>query len=430
MTNLQFSDHDFKRASLTDIETALDHLWREANDTALAAGGNAVARNSVLTLVAYTTSQERVQHVIAAVEELTRQHPARAIMLLAEPERQGADMDAYIAVHREGAGASATYGEEILIDACGDAARHVPGVALPLMVTGLPAFLWWHGEPPWGTSLLETLVDGSDRLIVDSSEFADGDRGLGAAAELMQRKYTRCAVSDFNWTRQAPWRELTAQFFDSAALRPYLTGIDRVTVEYAASDEDEPTNSTHAYLFAAWLASRLGWSLPSSHRRSFGPVRQHTLHDGNGRPVLIEISARYGMQPDSWYAIDQRLRQVLGGVTATPQPSTADGHQPGLNPRPKIAIGHGALMSVRIHAVAQRLPGTFIIARDEDLEHATTLCQVDDGAPPSHTVHLPSLGETSLLHSQLQLLGHDSIYEDALATAARLVGFDVRRAAI
>lgn len=430
MTHLQLNDLDLRHASLTEIESELDHLWREANENALAGGGNAVARNSVLTLVAYTANQDHARQVLSAVKELIRQHPSRAIVLLAEPERQGGDIDAYIALPHEGTGASATYCEEIVIDACGDAARHVPGMALPLMVTGLPAFLWWRGDPPWGTSLLETLVDGSDRLILDSSEFDGGDRGLGAAAELMQRKYTRCALSDLNWTRQTPWRELTAQFFDSPALRPYLAGVDRVTVEYAAGDEDAPTNSVQAYLFAAWLASRLGWSLPGSHRHSFGPVRQHTLHDSNGRPVLIEINARYGMQTDSWYAIDQRLRQVWGGVESGSLSTATDPRLPALTAGDKASIGHGALMSVRIHAVAQRLPGTFIIARDEDLEHATTLCQVDSSAPPSHTVHLPSLGETSLLHTQLEVLGHDSIYEDALTTAARLAGYNVRRAVI
>ncbi len=94
---------------------------------------------------------------------------------------------------------------------------------------------------------------------------------------------------------------------------------------------------------------------------------------------------------------------------------------------PRRTIGHGALMSVRIHGIRDRRPGTFIIARDQDLEHATTLCQVDVGAPPSHTVHLPSLGETALLESQLSMLGHDAIYEEALLTAAHLVGYEARR---
>jgi hypothetical protein len=84
-------------------------------------------------------------------------------------------------------------------------------------------------------------------------------------------------------------------------------------------------------------------------------------------------------------------------------------------------------MSIRIHSTAERRPGTFIIARDADLEHATTLSQVDAGAPPSHTVHLGSLGEDALLHTQLELLGHDAVFEEALMMAARMVGYDTMR---
>jgi hypothetical protein len=45
-------------------------------------------------------------------------------------------------------------------------------------------------------------------------------------------------------------------------------------------------------------------------------------------------------------------------------------------------------------------------------------------------VHLPSLGETALLASQLETAGHDTIFEDALAMAARLVGTEGRRGSV
>jgi glucose-6-phosphate dehydrogenase assembly protein OpcA len=429
----------FRHVALGEIENKLDDLWREVTEAARAAGGSAVSRNTVLTLVAYTAAAEQARIALAAVEELTRQHPSRAIVLVAEPERQDALVEARVAIHSDGSGPSAAYGEEIVIDALGDAARHVPGVVLPLMISGLPAVLWWLGEPPWGSALIETLVDGCDRLIIDSCDATDADRTLIASADLVRRKHERCALSDFNWTRQRPWRELTAQFFDAPDLRPYLAGIDHVTVEYAAGDEDAPTNSAQAYLYVGWLASRLGWAVPSPHRRVSGPSRQHTLHDGNGRPVLVEVSARFGMRTMSWCKIDQPAQRE--GLTPSPLPSQGKGaggmgqgdgglgQRSGMLGEQQGAIGNGALMSVRIHALHERRPGTFIIARDQDLAHATTLSQVESGTAmlPSHTVHLGSLGEIALLHGQLEVLGHDTIYEAALATAARLVGYDTRR---
>jgi hypothetical protein len=283
----------------------------------------------------------------------------------------------------------------------------------------------------------------------------------------MRHKQSRVALSDFNWTRQAPWRELVAQFFDSATLRPYLMGIDRVTVEYAAGEEEEPVNTAQAYLLIGWLASRLGWSLPSGFRRGFGPTRQHTLHDQNGRLVLVEVDARFGMRQASWFAIDRRQRRqraprpegdpatsgahaahAVAGAdgrvglgsdgragpgseghrdAATPPPAGGDGFGPGTADAGEI--GRGALMSVRLHAIAEGKPGIFIVARDDDLAHASTLCQAEAGAQPPRTVHLPTLGESALLHGQLELMGHDTVYEEALDTAAHLVGHDTRRPA-
>ena len=437
MTDLPLTQQ-FRQVALGEIENTLDDLWREVTEAARAAGGNTVSRNTVLTLVAYTAAAEHARIALATVEELTSQHPSRAIVLVAEPERQGALVDARVAIHSEGSGPSAAYGEEIVIDALGDAARHVPGVVLPLMISGLPAFLWWLGEPPWGSALIETLVDGCDRLIVDSCDATDADRTLVATADLVRRKHERCALSDFNWTRQLPWRELTAQFFDAPDLRPYLAGVDHVTVEYAAGDEDAPTNGAQAYLYVGWLASRLGWALPSTHRHVYGPSRQHTLHDGNGRPVLVEASARFGMRTTSWCEIDQPAQRFPGDASGSELsaygedgrvPHALTGQRSVVSGEPQGVIGHGALMSVRIHALHDRRPGTFIIARDQDLAHATTLSQVegDTATLPSHTVHLGSLGEIALLHGQLEVLGHDTIYEAALATAARLVGYDARR---
>lgn len=410
----------FQSVALEGVETKLDQLWREVNERALAAGSVPVSRNTVLTLAALTSSTEQAQRALHAIDELASQHPARAIVVLAEPEQQRSEIAVGVAIHAQGDGAQAVYGEEILVDARGDAARHIPGAVLPLMITGLPAVLWWNGEPPWGSMLIETLVDGSDQLIVDSSDAQDTDRFLVSAADLIRRKHAHCALSDLNWARQTPWREMTAQFFDPPALRPFLGAVDRVTVEYAAGDEEDPANAVPAYLYAGWLASRLGWTLPTAQRRGFGPSRQHTLHDTTGRPVLVEITARYAVSTGSWHTIHQHAGVVM-------EESGHDGHAPAKPAASaKPAVGPGALMSVRIHAALNRRPGTFIIARDEDLEHATTLCQVDEGAPPSRTVHLGSLGEMTFLYSQLEQPGRDTIFEDALYTAARLVGADGR----
>ena len=409
--------------ALDAVESELDNLWRDANARVAATSGHAIARNSVLTLVAFTHGEDDARHLLRRIHALSTQHPSRAIIVAAEPHDRGHDMRAYISTYTSTDLAS--YGEDIVVVAQSEAIRHLPGLVLPLIVSGLPAFLWWTGEPPWGSELLEALVDGSDRLIVDTTEMAHAAQSVGALDDLMRRKAGRCAVSDISWTAQTPWREVIAQFFDAPSARAYLDTIERVTIEYAAGEEDAPTNSGQAYLFAGWLASRLGWRVATSQPSGIGANREHALRDGGGRPVNLEISARYGVPQRIWWQTDEAGSEVDTTAESGAMPQNGHTHP---SAQPAAAwVRPGALMLVHLTARRSGARATFALAREQDLAYATTLCQIPHAATPSQTIHLQSLGERSPLAAQLQELGHDSVFEEALDAAALLMGAGPRR---
>lgn len=409
--------------ALDAIESELDNMWRDANARVAATGGHAIARNSVLTLVAFTHGEDNARHLLRRIHALSTQHPSRAIIVAADPQDRGHDMRAYISTYTSTDLAS--YGEDIVVVAQSEAIRHLPGLVLPLIVSGLPAFLWWTGEPPWGSELLEALVDGSDRLIMDTTEMPHTAQSVGALDDLMRRKAGRCAVSDISWTAQTPWREVIAQFFDAPAARPYLDSIERVTIEYAAGEEDAPTNSSQAYLFAGWLASRLGWRAAASQPSGVGANREHALRDGGGRPVNLEISARYGVPQRIWWQTDEAGSEV--DTTAEADVTPQNGHAQSSAQPAAAWVRPGALMLVHLTARLNGTRATFALAREQDLAHATTLGQIPHAATPSQTIHLQSLGERSPLAAQLQELGHDSVFEEALDAAAQLMGAGPRR---
>ncbi|HLZ23057.1 MAG TPA: glucose-6-phosphate dehydrogenase assembly protein OpcA [Ktedonobacterales bacterium] len=410
MSDTQSSFPSLRPVNLESVESELDNMWREANARTAMAGGQAYSRNSVLTLVAFTPSIQRAHQVINLVHSMTTTHPSRAIVIAADPSDSGDSITSSIGTY-VGADA-ASYGEDILVVAQTNAIRHLPGVVLPMIVSGLPAFLRWTDEPPWGTDLLEALVDGSDRFIVDTSEMSDVPRSFTALADLVRRKKSRCAVSDVSWSYQSPWREIVAQFFDPAPLRPYLDAIERVTIEYAVRDEDAPLNTGQAYLFAGWLTSRLGWRVERTPHDRGSESQQFTLRTGSERPIMMEINARFGVPEGSWGEMDS---------DETAQEPPADNEPEHAHNVPWIR--HGALMSVHLSSRLSGPRATFTVARESDLTHATTLCQVPDGAaPPPQTVHLQSIGEQAPLAGQLQILGHDLVYEEALAAAAQFIG--------
>ncbi|MGZ3715497.1 MAG: glucose-6-phosphate dehydrogenase assembly protein OpcA [Ktedonobacterales bacterium] len=389
----------------------MDGSWREVNAYLSSTAGHGIARNSVLTLAVITQSITEAQLILDAVHTLNSQHPSRAIIVSADPNQPGQEMRAHVATYVGKSAAS--YGEDIVIEVQRDAVRHLPGVVLPLIVSGLPSVLWWTGEPPWGTELLEALIDGSDRFVVDTSEVTHVEKTFISLADIMRRKLARCAVSDISWTSQSPWRDMLAQFFDPPEMRPYLDGIERVTIEYAAGEEDAPTNSAQAYLFSGWLASRLDWHVSGAQPGGVDGNRQHTLRDDDGHVINLEINARYNVPQRHWWNREPQATPGGNGAHASSASS------------PWVRVG--ALMSVHITSRVNGQRGTFAVARERDLAHATTLCQAPNCNIPSQTVHLQSIGERELLDDQLRYLGHEPVYEEALNATALLIGGAGRR---
>ncbi|HET8908002.1 MAG TPA: glucose-6-phosphate dehydrogenase assembly protein OpcA [Ktedonobacterales bacterium] len=400
-----------RKVEVDQIEKSLDDIWRETNVNTLSGGGVAVSRNAVMTLVIFTRNEAEAVRAMQSVESMSAVHPSRCILVTTLEAREGAPIEAYVGGRLRNVSGASSYGEQIVLEARDGAAQHLPGAVLPLILSGLPSFLWWNGEPPWRTEQFEAMVDGCDRIVLDTSEMTRGEDSLVALEDVEHRKISNCAFSDFNWTRQQPWRELVAGFFDSDSLRPYLEGIDRLTVEYAAGAESSAPNPAAAYLFVGWLASRLGWRTQSGARGTgMDEQRQHTLYSGIGQPITVEVTARHGVPIKSWHSI------VAEDAAFD---ASASGIRPGAG---QACVGSGALMTVHLHARVDGNTGTFAVARERDMRHASTLCHVPENALPSQTVHLPSLGESALLMEQLEELTHNTIYETALAAAAHLSG--------
>jgi len=392
-----------RQIGLGNIEGELEAMWREANAHIAATGAHALSRNSVLTLVVFTTGRAISGQLLEVIETLSSLHPSRAIIVSADPTQHGDDIQARIATYANPD--TNSYGEEILLEAQTGAVKHLPGVVLPLIVSSLPSFLWWIGEPPWNSSLLESLVDGSDRMIVDVGEMTQIESSLSALEHLVMRKSARTAVSDTSWTAQTPWRDLVAQFFDAPAVLPYLGGVERVILDFAAGEEFGRENSGQAYLFAGWLCSRLGWKSQQIHSGAVDSNRQHILRDANGRAIALEINPRFGVNQRNWWE-----RDIYEATLA----SEGDTTPPWVRP--------GALMSIHIASRLEGKRATFTVGRERDLAHATTVCHIPDIVMPSQTIHLDSVGEREPISQQLRTLGHDLVYEEALASATRLAG--------
>jgi glucose-6-phosphate dehydrogenase assembly protein OpcA len=188
----------------------------------------------------------RAHTVLAGLEE---RHPARTILLVPQP-RGRARVGAKVTVRDfDLAEGHEVVSEVIELRLQGASARHPGSLVLPLLISDLPAFCRWRGEPPWRSEALAELVGACDRLVVDSSEWPAPPRRYDRLAGLFEE----IVVSDLAWRRGLPWRVALA------GLWPDIARMTRLTVEGPEAD---------AALLAGWLRSRLRRTIRLTRRRA------------------------------------------------------------------------------------------------------------------------------------------------------------------
>lgn len=194
-------------------------------------------RTSTMTHVVWAPPRwlPQARKVLAGLDE---RHPARTIFLVPEPGR-GSSVSARAVVRdfplEEG---REVLSEVVEVRLRGKPASHPASIVLPLLVSDLPAFCRWRGEPRWSDQALAELVGVCDRLVVDSSEWSHLPTSYPRLAEL----FDRIAVSDIAFRRGLPWRARIADLW------PGIKRARELRVTGPRAD---------ALLLAGWLRSRL-----------------------------------------------------------------------------------------------------------------------------------------------------------------------------
>ncbi len=412
------SRQEAREVPLGQIEVTLARLGRELN-SAQNTTNQMAARSSVMTLVAYSEGIEQTTRVSRAIEGLTAQIPSRAIILSVLPDMPGTQpLSASVALRCQTphAGSNPVCAEQIIIEARDDVSKHLSGVVLPLLLAELPVFVWWTGGLPNG-ELVHNLLESSDRTIVDSCDFANPTQDFAAFADLVRSEANRTAFSDFNWTRLRAWRELTAQFFDTARFRPYLNGVEHIEVEYAVEEGQVP-NPIQAYLFAGWLASRLQWQTWTGLHQDNGKHRIG-LHTYQGSPITMELTPRIVSSVHDFWASSSAQWDLH-------EPSNNFNEEHFASQVP--TVGNGALMRVNVQSRLGGNPATFTVLREDDMKNATTVVVAEGETVPQRRSPLDTLGEATLLSQQLGIFGHDPVFDSAVMAAKIMVTNDGNRA--
>jgi len=360
--------------SISALERELTRLRRAASAHAKEQG-HSVARAAVLNLVVYADRETHARRAAASTSRLSDRHPSRAIVILGQRRREGVDVAIQLHCHvpRPDETAQICY-EQILARVSGDADERVASVVIPLLVPDLPVFLWWTGTPPHDTRKFDDLIALADRLIVDSADFARPDQTLAVIAELARTRGGRkFGVTDLNWTRLTPWRELVAAFFDVDVWRPCLDNIVGVRVGFGVDMDGRDIHPSQALLLIGWLASRLGWKPVDALAPSEAGGLLFKMANAGGAPIVVRVRPRF---------------------------------ERGIEP--------GDTSGVRLQAKGGDDLYEFVLKRDPDPRHVTATVLVNGEARSRRVLPLPEPGIEELLREELSIVGSDHVFEDAL----------------
>lgn len=216
--------------TLTDTTaSAIDKKMIEMRETF---GENTIGR--VLTLIIISTGDVEVP--LEAAIAASHEHPARVIVVDAEPEATTSGLDAEIRVGRD-AGAA----EVVILRARGEVLSSLDTLVMALLLPDAPIVTWWPENAP-SSPIHDVLGSMSQRRITDSAACADPL----ATLKRLRRGYAS-GDSDFAWSRLTRWRGLVASAYEV----PPVAVPTRIQV---SGSIDNPSVA----LMAGWLEHALG----------------------------------------------------------------------------------------------------------------------------------------------------------------------------
>jgi glucose-6-phosphate dehydrogenase assembly protein OpcA len=358
------------------IERELTALWKQASDEET----SGIIRASILNLLVYVPDAAPSNELDDVMIEVTAAHPSRAIVMLADREGPDAPINAQVTSRCTipTATSKQVCCEQVTISAGGEYVDEIPSTVPQLLISDLPVYLWWRAVPlRVDRPMFRRLVDISDRVIIDSAEFNDPQGDLASLAVTMRDTPRWAAISDLNWARLTAWRALLASFYDVADYLPLLDRLDRVRIEYAPPSADTGAISARALLLAGWLASRLGWQpkpVPATRAaRSTGFEME-----ASGRTITIE------------FLLTER----------------------------DIEPGHLALVELTSAADSS---ASFKVRRSSDGARIETVTTRGEEKNIQRVLSYESLSEAALVGRELEILGHDRVYEQAILSAGELI---------
>lgn len=434
--------------SIGEVVSALGEIRREFAIQEAGPSEHPHPRNCVMTLVAVASTDEEERHAERACRVITTEHPAQAIVIREHADVRGVQIEGWITTQVQRPQTVLPFMCEIVtLHVRGILGEHLAALVDPLLVSGVPTYLWWLGTPPFEKHEFADALRICDALVVDSANFTKPHHSFLGLSNLITSAHKRLGVGDLQWSRLRPWRESIAGFFSPGDRRDYLRGINEVGIDYAG---DGRGNRIGASLLIGWLTSALDWKLQQATAGGGGIVAARYLVDG-WRPVVVNFRSvpKEGLASGELSAI--RIAGSSAGqsfrLTVERDPQRGPERildttlQPLLRPGGEDEAGielasRRAEFHRKNHAVLDTPPiglpaeevrpkHSVVFTRDRRRPDASrvllTMIHIGEGRPLRHVQRIESEEEFSLLLDVLAGGTHDPVFVRSLMSASELV---------
>jgi glucose-6-phosphate dehydrogenase assembly protein OpcA len=230
-----------KEVSVSQIDHELRELWTK---------DQARTNASLMNLVVYSEKQDGLLENSQIINKLTQENACRAILVEINRAEE-ASIRAWITAHcRLSHGQKSICCEQIAFRLTGRVTGRFRNTVFAHLNSDLPLVFWWQGE--LSDVFTERLASVMDRLIVDSSKWADTKANFARIAEAQQGG-RELVLQDLAWTRCWQYRVGFAGLFDDVVAQRILGKECCIRIQHA------PEHRNTALQLLAWFAVQAGW---------------------------------------------------------------------------------------------------------------------------------------------------------------------------
>ncbi len=256
-----------KEVAISEIEGELKKLW-EADE----ASTNA----SLMNFLVYTETPQNLLTNSTAIQNLTREHACRAVLIAMNRVSEKTSIKAWITAHCHLAhGRKTICSEQLAFLLEGQAIGRLRNTVFAHLNSDLPLVFWWQGE--LSDLFEERLFRLLDRFVFDSSTWGDPSKGINRVLEARAITGNNMVTQDLAWTRTYQIRMAVARLFDEPLALRELSNTQKISIH------SNPLHKTSAYLLAAWIVQRTGWKAQKSSKGHL------VLNCENDRQINLEF---------------------------------------------------------------------------------------------------------------------------------------------